>query len=107
MIVQNSLDQGSVKNFKGFSLASSRWPSKNTRQETSRDRYMNQNLSQEIADLESQLAGLGFGKIYCEAIRRNVTKGRDDAHAQHLYRTALERTVKAKSRAAQAVDIPY
>lgn len=83
------------------------WATKNTRQETSRDRYTNQNLSQEIADLESRLAALGYGKLYCEAIRRNATAGRDDAHAQHLYRTALQRTLKAKAKAAPAVDTPY
>lgn len=83
------------------------WAAKNSNQETSRDRYTHQNLTQEIADLESQLSELGFGKLYCEAIRRNATSGRDDAHAQHLYRTALKRTLKAKSKAAPAVDTTY
>lgn len=83
------------------------WSSKNTRQETSRDRYTNQNLTREIADLESQLAALGFGKIYCDAVRRNVAKGRDDAHALHLYCTALKRTLKAKARLTEASPDPY
>jgi hypothetical protein len=83
------------------------WAAKNNSQETSRDRFTHRNLAREIADLEARLAGLGFGKLYCDGIRRNVAKGRDDAHALHLYRMALERTVKAKARAAEAMATPY
>jgi hypothetical protein len=85
------------------------WASKNTREETSRDRYTNKNLGDQIADLEGQLAELGFGKPYCDAIRKSVTNGQNDAHAQHLYRTALQRTVKAKakSKAVEAMKNPY
>jgi hypothetical protein len=73
------------------------WSAKNTREETSRDRFTGTNLAREVADIERQLTDLGFGGQYLGAIRRNVTKGRDDAHALHLYRTALARTLKAKS----------
>jgi hypothetical protein len=72
------------------------WAGKNTRQETSRDRYARRNVGHEVADLETALGGLGFGPGYCAAIREKVTHGRTDAHALHLYRAALERTLRAK-----------
>ena len=81
------------------------WVSKNTRQETSRDRFTNLNLGQRIADLECELAALGFGDEYCAAIRRKVAQGRDDAHALHLYRAALTRTLNAKARRAECVAV--
>ncbi len=83
------------------------WAAKNTKLETSRDRHNHFNLGQEIADLESQLAALGYGKEYCEGIRRNSTHGREDAHALHHYRTALQRTLKAKAKQAEAMANPY
>lgn len=76
------------------------WVSRNTNQETSRDRYNECNTGRSIADMERDLAQIGYGQGYCAVIRRNVTKGRDDAHGLHLYRAALERTLKAKARAA-------
>jgi hypothetical protein len=83
------------------------WATKNTKQATSRDRYNHFNLGQEIADLESQLAALGYGREYCEGIRKNSTHGRDDAHALHLFRTALQRTLKTKARQAATLANPY
>lgn len=83
------------------------WARKNTKLETSRDRFNQSNLGQSIADLEGHLATLGFGKLYCDSIRRNVTKGHEDARAQYLYRTALERTVKSKARHLGAPANPY
>jgi hypothetical protein len=77
------------------------WASKNTRQETSRDRFAGRNLSREIGDLERKLHALGFSDNYCDGIRSNVTHGRDDAHALHLYRAALERTLRAKVKHEQ------
>ncbi len=77
------------------------WAAKNTRRETSRDRYTKLNLVRAIASLEGELAALGFGAEYCASIRRNVTKGREDPHALHLYRAALVRTLSAKQRAHQ------
>ena len=81
------------------------WASKNTRQETSRDRFNGVNLNAEIAALEGKLAALGFDSRYCAGIRSNVTKGRDDAHALHLYRAALTRTLNAKARRAECVAV--
>jgi hypothetical protein len=81
------------------------WASQNTRQETSRDRFNGVNLNAEIAELESKLAALGFAASYCGGIRKNVTKARDDAHALHLYRAALTRTLKAKARRAECVAV--
>ena len=80
------------------------WAAKNTRQETSRDRFNGINSGEEIARLERDLAALGFGQAYCDAIRRKVTQGRSDAHALHLYRGALERTLKAKARPAETAE---
>ena len=79
------------------------WASKNTRQETSRDRFNGANLNDEITALESKLAALGFDAAYCAGILKNVTKGRDEAHALHLYRAALTRTLNAKARRAECV----
>jgi len=56
------------------------------------------NLGQAIDDLERKLAALGFGKSYCESIRKNSTHDRADAHALFLYRAALRRTLAAKER---------
>ena len=78
------------------------WANKNTRQETSRDRYLGQNIQQEIAGLEAQLQALGFGQAYCQAIRENVTHGRTGERSAYLYRAALERTLQAKRNAAAA-----
>lgn len=72
------------------------WQRKNSGGVTSRDRYTGVHLGREIAALEASLSALGFGPGYCAAIRAKVTKGRTDAHAQHLYRSALERTIRAK-----------
>jgi len=74
------------------------WARKNTRQETSRDRYTGINLGHEIAVLESALTGLGFSDGYCAAIREKVMRGRNDARAQYLYKAALERTIRAKRK---------
>jgi len=83
------------------------WAGKNTSQETSRDRFNESNLGRSVADLERELTSLGFGAAYCATIRQKATHGRNDAHALHLYRTALERTLKAKARAAETAGNPY
>ena len=83
------------------------WAAKNTRLETSRDRFTDLNLGRAVADLEGKLAALGCGAGYCATIRKNVCKGRDDARALHLYRAALERTLKAKARRAEHAEDPY
>jgi hypothetical protein len=82
------------------------WAGKNTRRETSRDRFTNLNLGQAIAGLESQLATLGYSAEYCTGIRRKAAKGRTDEHALHLYRAALQRTFNAKARRKEAVENP-
>ena len=80
------------------------WAARNTNAETSRDRYIAKHHGRTVADLEADLAGLGFDQAYCAAIRRKVTHGRDDAHALQLYRCALERTLKAKANAKAKAD---
>ncbi len=74
------------------------WAGKNTRQETSRDRYTGVNLDREVRALEAALQRLGYGANYCATIRAKVADSRTDPHAQHLYRFALERTLKAKQK---------
>jgi hypothetical protein len=81
------------------------WAAKNTRTETSRDRFTGLNLQAEIAALESKLAALGFGSSYCSSIRAKVIGNRDDEHALHLFRTALARTLKSKSKVAPALTL--
>ena len=83
------------------------WAAKNTRLETSRDRFTDMNLGQAVADLEGKLAALGCGAGYCATIRKNVCQGRDDARALHLYRAALERTLKAKVRREECAENPF
>jgi hypothetical protein len=99
--LQQSCRPGAVFRQRGY------WAAKNTRQETSRDRFTHLNLGQAIADLERKLEALGFGEGYCLSIRKNSTRGRTDAHALHIYRAALERTLNAKARRAEAVANPY
>jgi hypothetical protein len=74
------------------------WAHKNTNQETSRDRYTGNNLAGQIAALESDLGRFGFGSAYCEGIRKKAAQGRTDARGQHLYKAALERTLRAKRK---------
>jgi hypothetical protein len=83
------------------------WAAKNTNHETSRDRFNESNLGRSVADLERELNALGFGPGYCASIRRKATSGRDDAHALHLYRTALERTLTAKAGRGKLVETPF
>ena len=42
------------------------WAHKNTKVENSRDRFASAALTKEIAELESQLAELGYNANYCE-----------------------------------------
>jgi hypothetical protein len=78
------------------------WASKNTRQETSRDRFTQSTVEREIAGLESDLAALGFGEGYCASIRQKTTHGRHDVLALFYYLAALRRTLASKrSRQSQ------
>ena len=72
------------------------WAQKNTRQETSRDRYAASSVTRQIADLERELGVMGFGAGYCASIRAKVTEGRTDVRSLHAYRAALQRTLRAK-----------
>lgn len=72
------------------------WAEKNTRAVNSRDRFSSGSATDEITDLEAQLAALGFGRGYCGSIRKSVTHGANDAASLFKYRAALKRTLKAK-----------
>jgi len=74
------------------------WAAKNTRGNTSRDRFAAGVVAGQIASREASLAELGFGESYCAAIRETVTQGRNDPRALHQYAAALERTLNAKRR---------
>lgn len=82
------------------------WAQKNTRFETSRDRYALSAIGRETVSLEAELAALGFGAAYCASIRGKVVQGRDGAHAEHLYKAALERTLRAKQNKNLAGTLP-
>ena len=83
------------------------WASRNNNQETSRDRFNGRNQGGEIADLERQLAALGYSAGYCAVIKRNVCHGQTDARALHLYMGALKRTLKAKAKQAERAPNPF
>lgn len=72
------------------------WAKKNTREENSRDRYMQTDCNASIAKLEAALAELGYAASYCATIRENVTHGESDAYSLHCYEAALKRTLKSK-----------
>jgi hypothetical protein len=74
------------------------WKARNCAGNTSRDRHSYSDLSIRIEAFEADLALLGYGPDYCQAIREKVTHGRDDVRALHHYRVALERTLSAKRR---------
>lgn len=90
--LQPSCRPGAVFRQRGY------WASKNTRQETSRDRFTQSNVEREIAGLESNLAALGFGEGYCASIRQKTTHDRHDVLALFYYLAALRRTLAAKER---------
>ena len=72
------------------------WVEKDPTKETSRDRYTGEHLGRRIAEFEAALPEIGFGADYSVTIHERVTQGREDRRAQHLYRPALARTLRAK-----------
>lgn len=76
------------------------WSSKNTCQETSRDRYTVAGINEEIEAIEKQLAALGYGPAYFSAIKNKVIPAAraNMTWPQGLvkYRAALQRTLAAK-----------
>ena len=99
--LQRSSSPAAVFRQRGF------WSSRNTAQETSRDRYRTANSADDISRLEAELRELGFGAGYCASIRKKVTHGRNDAHALYLYGAALKRTIAAKSKRPDPDKIPF
>ncbi len=83
------------------------WAAKNTNSETSRERFIGAKAGQSVADLEQEMAAMGYGPGYCASIRKKVIQDRDDAHALHLYQAALQRTLKAKARRTESAENPY
>jgi hypothetical protein len=86
-------------------LAQDYWKDKNSKVETSRDRYVKGNLASEVTALENELYKMGFNTAYCSAIRLKVTGGRGGAYDVLRYKAALARTVESKrKKLAEAVD---
>ena len=69
------------------------WATRNQRGYTSRDRYTESQLMEDILDLEEKLATHGCSPAYLAGIRAKISPF-DLVH----YRAALNRTLRAKSR---------
>jgi len=76
------------------------WALRNSKDETSRDRYATAKVSAEIASLETALQNLGFGRAYCAAIRTNSGGSNSDLRGLYQYCAALKRTLQAKQNKA-------
>jgi hypothetical protein len=76
------------------------WAHKNSKAENSRDRFVSRTVKEEVADLERQLAELGYNESYCRVIQQKVTHGVESAYGLTLYRAALARTLAAKRKKA-------
>lgn len=86
-------------------LAPDYWKNKNSKQETSRDRYVQGGLAGQIADLEREMGKLGFNAHYCNAIRVKVTGGSANGDNLWKYKAALERTLASKQK--KLVEQPF
>lgn len=74
------------------------WASKNTRGNTSRDRYTATAQAQEIADLEAALASeFDCSAAYCATIRASMTSGGKEFNLVK-YAAALKNTLEARQR---------
>jgi hypothetical protein len=71
--------------------ARSFWAGRNARGNTSRDRYTEAQLADQIAAVEFEFMQLGFDENYLAAIRRNIRP-----YADWKYLGALTRTLKTK-----------
>lgn len=74
------------------------WRLKNNRRENSRDRFINDTLGRDIIELERQMAELGCGPAYCDAIRLKV------GGTLRTYTAALRRTLKSKRKKILTTD---
>jgi len=82
------------------------WSSKNTRQETSRDRYNLSEIQRDITSLETELGSLGCAPAYLDAIRSKVTHGKETVASLYRYLGALRRTHAARLKKA-GVECPF
>ena len=80
------------------------WASRNTAEETSRDRFALNRLNLEIAQLERAFGDLGYGPEYVAKIKENVSRDRsgDDLRSLHAYAAALRRTLAGKKKHMEA-----
>lgn len=82
------------------------WASKNTRTETSRDRHNQAHVLASITQAENDLAAIGCGPAYVDAIRTKVTRGQDTPAALFRYLGALQRTYTARLKKL-GVECPF
>lgn len=74
------------------------WGKKNPKGNTSRDRYAEQGLEADIAALEVELEGMGYGGAYLDQIKLRA------GTLMVNYRAALKRTIAAKRRALEPAE---
>jgi hypothetical protein len=78
------------------------WAERNTKGDTSRDRFGEANLKPQISALERELADLGYGYSYLMAIQNHIPRKADGGLSLSAYLGALSRTVAAKKKKRSA-----
>jgi hypothetical protein len=86
-------------------LARGYWANKNTKQETSRERFVAGNMADDIVRLESELHSLGYNMAYVVRIRLNVMQGRGTPRDMRNYKAVLERTINSKRKKLE--NVPF
>ena len=79
------------------------WAAKNPAHNTSRDRWTGHQLEDDIARLERELSEDGCSPAYIAAIDRNVRRGTNGQWTppqMRAYRSALDRTLRARQKKA-------
>jgi hypothetical protein len=74
------------------------WAGRNQRGNTSRDRFVNQDVMRQITAREHELYALGYGLSYCQAIQQKLVGS--GSFTPMAYLGALNRTLKSKQKAA-------
>ena len=69
------------------------WAQKNQKGNTSRDRYTEESVGAEVADLEAEMNRLGYGLPYLQAMQNRIRP-----FSLIHYRAALKRTLKSKRK---------
>jgi hypothetical protein len=81
------------------------WRNKNTKAESSRDRYARARAQEDIAQLENKLLELGYFANYAREIKHRVLgDGPVTVLGLHKYRSALQRTIDARATLEPQMD---